>query len=135
MAYEDTMDNHRPGERQSMSESSNFECALPKGRVETWAWIVYLRTALESMFGGQCPLLPGLQRYTEYLNEGVRFRNYGAKDWKALFWKLHIALRSFFSPTNRMDLSPTQDMADFLSIIRMGLSPNWAELGAEIRRS
>ena len=132
VAFEDTMDNHRPGERQSMVEASGFDASIPSGRSPTWEWIMFLRTSTASLFGGNCPALPDLNEYIVYLNEGVRFRHFTGNDWRALFWKLHTALRCFFSPTHLPGYQPTQDLADFLTIVRIGLMPNRSDMPVEL---
>ena len=132
VAFEDTMDNHRPSERQSMAEASAFEATIPTGRTTTWEWIMYVQTATECIFGRNCPALDSLERYVEYLNEGIRFKNFTETDWRTLFWKLHVALRGFFSPTRRMNMPATQGLRDFLMVVRMGLMPNHSELPSEL---
>ncbi len=132
VAFEDTMDNHRPSERQSMAEASSFDATIPTGRTTTWEWIMYVRTAVECVFGDQCPALDSLERYVEYLNEGTRFKNFTPADWRTLFWKLHVALRTFFSPVRRLNLPATQGLQDFLMIVRTGLMPTQSDMPLEL---
>ena len=132
VAFEDTMDNHRPGDRQSMVEATHFEGALPVGRTPTRDWVRHVKEATEVLFGDRCPALPWLDRYVLYLNEGLRFRNFTEREWRVLFWKLHVALRLFFRPTCRLGLPAIQELSDFLMIIRTGLQPNPADLPVEL---
>ena len=85
VAFEDTLDNHRPSDRQSMLDMANFEANMPTTRTVMRDWALYLRTTLLLLFGSACPALADLEKYIEYLNEGTRFRNFSARDWRIVF--------------------------------------------------
>ena len=51
------MDNHRPGEREQMGQLSNHKGRIPESRIEAWKWVQYYAAAVETIFGGDCPLL------------------------------------------------------------------------------
>ena len=132
VAFEDAMDNHRPGERQSMGESSADNLEIPIGRASTWEWMTCVKTAMESVFGEHCEAVSIVQRCVEHLNEGLRFRNFTPNDWRSLFWKLHVALREFFCPTRRMNMVAVQGLKDFLMIARTGMQLNHSDFPAEL---
>ena len=60
-AYEDTMDNHRPGEREAMDGLSAGPPIVPGDRTEMWKWVQYFMVAMLMMFGKYCPVLPHLR--------------------------------------------------------------------------
>ena len=122
------MDNHRPGERQSMEDISAFDNRMPGTRTETWKWVNYFRTAVGVLFGPSCPLLDYLETYIQYLNEETRFRSFTAEHWRAYFWKYHLAVQGFFEPSRRANPRSVQEFEDFLLRIRMGLPVQAAEL-------
>lgn len=102
-AYEDTMDNHRPGEREEMDRLSTGAVSIPHDRTEMWKWVQYFIAAIMTMFGPECPMLGYLQRMKDVLNSDVPFRNHRPEDWRAYFWKYHCAVRAYFSPSSSLD--------------------------------
>ena len=129
-AYEDTMDNHRPGEREAMDGLSAAPPIVPGDRTETWKWVQYFTAAMLTMFGKYCPVLPHLRRYREFLNSETNFRQYRPNDWRAYFWKYHCAIRAFFSRSEATD--QVQPFVDFLYRVRQGQGVSSLEVPPEL---
>ena len=129
-AYEDTMDNHRPGEREEMEKMSGGLSTIPSSRLETWHWVQYFAAAVETIFGRGCPLLAHLRRYKSLLNTEVGFRNFHAEEWKCYFWKYHVAVRAYFNPGGNGD--PLLPFSDFMYRVRQGQGVTRLEVPAEL---
>ena len=130
-AYEDTMDNHRPGEREEMEGLSECRSAIPATRTEFWKWVQYFAAAVETIFGDDCPLLEYLDRMKELVCDDRMFRRHGGDDWKGYFWKYHIATREYFRPIGRLDYR-LQPLIDLLNRMRQGIPVSNQEVPREL---
>jgi len=131
MAYEDTMDNHRPAEREQMGQLSQCNAPIPDSRTEMWKWVQYFVAAVETIFGGDCPLIRYLESYKSTINSNVGFARFGRNEWKAYFWKYHCAVRMYFSPGGDDD-SRVRPFMDFLNRVRQGQPITWVEVPSEV---
>ena len=129
-AYEDTMDNHRPGEREAMDSLSDCRSDTPANRTEMWKWVQYYMAATETIFGPEAPILPYLQRMKELLGQETMFRGHGSVDWRAYFWKYHMALRAYYSPSGGLE-ARLQPMIDLLGRMRQGIPVSRTEVPEE----
>ena len=132
VAYEDTMDNHRPEERETMTEASKCTVPIPDNRASMWAYVSFVSTTYLCMFGEDCRLPEYLDVYIDYLKEGRRFRHYSTSNWRALFWKHHTALRQFFSAHDPQSREAYQALADFNMTVRSELQLNTASMPTEL---
>ena len=118
-AYEDTMDNHRPGDREAMERLSLCSEAVPDSRTEMWKWVRYFTAAVETIFGKRAPILSHLERLAFIINSETMFRFHSAQNWRGYFWKYHCAIRSYFHPTLEFQ-DRVQPFSDLLFRVRQG---------------
>ena len=130
-SHEDTMDNHAPADRETMNKLSGFEGRIPADRTELWKWLQYFAAAVQTVFGTDAPLLPFLIRMRELINAETMFRNFGASDWRAYFWKYHCAVRAYFAPSGS-EHDRIQPLRDLLSRLRQGQPIGPQEVPKEI---
>jgi len=131
-AYEDTMDNHKPGDRQEMENLSQCTSQIPDSRTELWKWVRYFLAASETTFGPDAELLVFLRRILELINSERMFRYYLSNEWAGYFWKYHTAVRKYFS-RNADTNSRHEGFQDLLFRMRQGQPVLMVEFPAEIR--
>ena len=119
-AYEDTMDNHRPGEREIMGQLSSFAKDTPGERTEFRRWAQYFRAWLEVIFGHFAIQLPILRRMEETLATATPFRYLRPQDFQGYYWKYHCAVRRSFLPSREHEPN-TQPFTDLLFRMRQGM--------------
>ncbi len=131
MAYEDTMGVHNPEERRAMDQMSACEEPVPKDRSTMWTWVMFHQVGMRMMFGSQCGLVGRMKGLVEALNQATLFQSFGPNDWRAYFWKYHLAVRHFFRPGVE-DYQRLRIFDDLLNKVRQGEPVAQQSVPAEI---
>ena len=131
MAYEDTMDNHRPREREEMGQISLFAQDTPGNRVTFWQWTGYFRVAVTLLFGNHFVCLAHLRRLEQLMTQVEIFRYVERDAYRGYYWKLHCAVRRAVRPQRAWE-EPLQAFGDLLFRIRQGQPYSPAEIPPEL---
>ena len=126
-AFEDTTETHTPTDRANMQKLVQDKANLAKDRLTFYRAMDFLNVVIEIMFSQQCRLLSKLDLLRTIVSSPARFGNHHFREWRCYVWKLHIALREFFSPGNSLD-----SMDCLLSDLRQGKVIHEKEVPAQI---
>lgn len=99
-AYEDTMDNHAPADREAMEKLSLATANIPYSRTELWRWVTFFLAVVRTILGEACPLAERVRAFQELLNVETSFRWHTPAHWAGYFWKYHTAVREYFKRQN-----------------------------------
>jgi len=100
--YESTHDQHTPQDRAALdalsvaSGASIGATGVPSTRLDVRDRLDFFATWLRIFFGGDMPLLAGLNLIIMALNRDTHTSNWTPSTWHAFFWNLHRGIRFFF---------------------------------------
>jgi hypothetical protein len=96
LAYENTVGHHSPADAQRMAALSATMAQIPSNRLGVRAWVDHADIWLSVHFSASCTALEALRDILKYLRNPAKFSQYRVANYRALIWKIHRALRSFF---------------------------------------
>jgi len=96
--YEDTIDNHRPGDRAAMENLSDRSLVIPTSRLEFLHYVEFMATWAMVFFTSRGILPRGLDSIHSHLKKLRLFSGHGPSDWRIYFWRLHVSMRELFGP-------------------------------------
>jgi hypothetical protein len=97
-----------------------------------WQWVNFFHAAVETIFGANAPLLECLRFTRDLAGAQTNFKCHTPADWRAYFWRCHIAVRDHFHPHKRRD-ERMMAMNDLLACMRFGRVIMEREVPPELR--
>jgi hypothetical protein len=95
--YEDTADNHHPGDWADSAKLTKPDPHTPTNRMSLFKWTDHTAILLTIFFGPECPLVQdGFKPLASLLQDPEYFHNYTPVNWAALTWKAHLDAWAFF---------------------------------------
>jgi hypothetical protein len=95
--YEDTVDNHQPGNHAESAKLVVPDAHTPQCRMELYRWVDHASVMLTVFFGPSCPVVvEGLRPLAAHLQDVLDFHNYDRVNWVALTWQIHLNLQHYF---------------------------------------
>jgi hypothetical protein len=94
--YEDTADNHHPGDQADSAKLTKPDPNVPTDRMSLFKWVDHTSILLTIFFGPECPIVKDFKILAKLLQDPEYFHSYTPINWAALTWKADLDAQAFF---------------------------------------